>query len=313
MLACISWLLNCLIYFLIKFSSMELSTDQLITICIWFLTFYILFYIIIFNNVKVPKRLNELKDKEYSKQDYHYYFIEYISAAHAWSSIILGGSSIYLYGTRPTDRTVASEYIVMMNSLAYLSFDLVLELYLNIWDFENFLHHIWGIFPTMLVLYYDYGGSSIVAFTFYGELTNPWYLRKCHYKRIGMENSITHQVWLWIYAALFTFCRGYLFIFIWKDAMEFPHAPIILKFFACLFVFISQGWLVFLFGMLWKSLPIWFSDPNRIRNTTWWLTVREAYTKLTRKNPGYAVTLSIVTTVSFLMPFSYGLYHSFKN
>ena len=160
---------------------------------------------------------------------------------------------------------------------------------------------------------YDYGGSSIVAFTFWAEISNPFYLRRNLYKRIGMENTMKYQFFLWAYAAVFIYCRAYLFIFICKDAMESTKPPVVLKFFACLFVFVSQGWLVFLFGILWKSLPNWFPNPDKIRNEArWWKSVRQTYTALTRKNPGYAIILSVVTIISFLTPFSYGLYCTFK-
>ena len=292
---------------------MDLSVSQLVIINIWFIIFYISVYIWAINYTKLPKRYNELKDKEYSKQDYYNQFIEWVSITHAWVSIIIGTYWVYFYGTRPNDRTVDSEYILMMSTLAYLSFDLILELYLNIWDSDNFLHHVFGIFPMILVLYYDYGGSSIVAITYYSELSNPCYLRRNLYKRIGMENSIEHQISLWLYAAVFIYWRAYIFYFICKEAMEVPIIPIILKLFCCLFLFISQGWIVYLFGMLWKSLPNWFSNPDKIKNTKWWSSVRQTYTKITRENPGYTICLSMVVFVSFLTPFSYGVYHSFKS
>ena len=100
---------------------------------------------------------------------------------------------------------------------------------------------------------YDYGGSSIVAFTFWAEISNPFYLRRNLYKRIGMENTMKYQFFLWAYAAVFIYCRTYLFIFICKDAMESTKPPIVLKFFACLFVFISQGWFVF---FIWNIMEI---------------------------------------------------------
>ena len=99
---------------------------------LFFMIFYISIYYYAINFTKIPKRVNELKDKEYSKQDYYFHFIEYVSITHAWVSIIIGGYSVYFYGTRASERTVDPEYVLMMSSLAYLTFDLILELYLGI-------------------------------------------------------------------------------------------------------------------------------------------------------------------------------------
>lgn len=253
------------------------------------------------------------KDEELSKQEFWHWYIEYWSWIHAISCIVLGGYSIYTTGTRATDKTTDLEYVVMMNSMGYFAFDCVVEIYLGIIDTEVFIHHLCGIIPMLAAVFLDNGGSSIVAFTFWSELSNPFYLSRDYYKQIGMEETIKCQIWLWGYAFVFIYARSYMFYVITRDAISTPVNHVFLKFWLSIFVFLSHGWLLFLCGMLWKSLPIWFPDPEKARKYHWWIRGRQLYAKYIKGQPYFSIFLGTMFVTSGLTPFLYGWYVNYQS
>jgi hypothetical protein len=143
-----------------------------------FVCFFSMYWVLHYYVVKTAPKPSDVVDKKgkkvkMSKTEYWFWYIEYASLFHAWLSIIWGAWSIYRDGTRPNGETTNLEYIIMMNSMGYFMFDLVLEIYLGILEFENSLHHACAVFPMVAAVFLDYGGSSIVALCFWSELSNP--------------------------------------------------------------------------------------------------------------------------------------------
>ena len=142
---------------------------------VWFSVMYwinqFLVYYLTPSPAKVKVAPNE--SKELDRQQFWFWYIEYNSWLHALISIILGGYSIYRDGTRYTDLTTSLEYMIMMNTTAYFVYDCIIELKLDIIDTENLIHHVVSAVPMVASIYLDYGGSVIVAFTFWSELSNP--------------------------------------------------------------------------------------------------------------------------------------------
>lgn len=93
-----------------------------------------------------------------------------------------------------------------------------------------------------------------------------------------------------------------------KAGIEEPKIALFLKFWLAAFVFVSHGWLLFLFGMIWKSIPWWFEDKEKIQKQKWWISVREAYNKIMKTSPSYPIIVSSLFICSFVLPFSYGIY-----
>ena len=240
------------------------------------------------------------------RQQYWFWYIEYSSWTHGWLSIIWGAYSIYTSGTRANDITTQLEFLIMMNSMGYFMYDTVLEVYLGIMDFNNLIHHLCAVCPMLAAVYLDYGGSSIVALCFWAELSNPCYLRRNYYKRIGLEETVKCNICLWGYAAVFGYCRTVIFYDIMVQAVLTPKTHIFLKFWCCLFCYISHGWIIYLIGMLWKSLPTWFPDKEKAKNYDWWITGRNLYKKVVKTEPSHTVIVLCVLVFSFIIPFYRG-------
>lgn len=170
---------------------MEFKTFEYWSMLIYFSFMYWGLHYIVRNLVPEPKISIKSKERnqEISKQEYWYYYIEFGSVLHAYSSIALGGYSIWKDGSRAGDHTTDLEYLIMMNSCAYFIYDTVVEAYIGILDIIYLIHHLCAICPIIAALYLDYGGSLIAALCFWSEMSNPCYLRRCSYKRKGLEKT----------------------------------------------------------------------------------------------------------------------------
>jgi hypothetical protein len=111
---------------------------------------------------------------------------------------------------------------------------------------------------------------------------------------------------LWGYGLIFGYCRSVIFYGITIDAISSLKTHLFLKFWCCMFCYISHGWIVFLVGMLWKSLPTWFSDKEKAKKYGWWIKGRDLYARYVKAQPYYNILVIIVFIFSFVIPFSYG-------
>ena len=136
---------------------------------------------------------------------------------------------------------------------------------------------------------------------------------RSYYKRVGLEETVKCQIYLWGYALVFAGARGVYFYHIMYNFMITPVLTVFLKFFCCAFVTLSHGWLLFLFGMLWKSLPSWFPDPEKAKKYTWWITGRKIYAKYVKGQPFITIYSVLIILFSGILPFIYGCYVNYNH
>ena len=290
--------------------------------CLWIVGFSIFYWIawsLIYHLIQHPREevkvllSDEQPRKKLTKDDYYYIYINYISMIHALSAVCLSAVSIYMSGTRLIAPMTYLERIIICNSFAYFIFNTLLEWAWDILEAQSILHHSVSVVPMIVCVYYDYGGSTVVYYIMYGEMSNPFYIIRNNLRKRGLERTAKYVIALWVYGLVFAFWRLVMYSILAYKAMVFKNGPLFFKFLMCLMLFISYGWCVFLYGLLFKSIPdVWDKifniDRESVANANWYTKGRNCYTKWLRTQPRFSIAAALVIVISIVIPFSIGVY-----
>lgn len=245
------------------------------------------------------------------KPDYWLHYLEWVSMIHGLTCVLLGGYCIYKDGEHFNARTTYWEYVCISNSCAYFIYDSIVEWYFETLDPGITAHHIASVSLTVACLMDEYGGTAMMSGLFFAELSNQFFILRAAWKRKGQEDTLTFQIFLWAYALLYIYSRGYRYTYNTYYIVFSLNIPFYLK---CVFLpnlFLSHAWLILVVRMLWNSWPNWFSDPKTVSETEWWKKGRRAFTKYTKDSPWVYISSGIVALYSAIIPIIVAYYAHF--
>lgn len=260
-----------------------------------------------------PKRLVKGSFIKMPKPDYWLHYLEWVSLVHGLVCLALGGYCMYKDGEDFDRRTTFWEYICISNSWAYFIYDSIVEYYYGTLDTGITAHHLAAICLTMSTLTDEYGGTAMMSGLFFAEVSNAFFILRCAWRRKGLENTMTYQILLWIYAGLYIASRGIRYPINTYYITFSLNVPFYLKIVFLPLLFLSHGWLVLILSMLWKSIPNWFSNPKEVENSHWWLRGRQLFKKYTKDAPWVYVTSTIILLYSSIIPIGMAYYAHYVN
>lgn len=293
---------------------MEVDLYESAQIVSWFTAFYAIWLVMVFKLTPEPMMLNSKgKWVQMQKPDYYLQYLEWVSFVHAWIAIALSGYWIYYLQPNYNGFTTRPEFYAMNNSLAYLIYDTIVEVYYGTYDKGIIFHHVVAINTFLMVIRQEYAGSITVLGLLYSEVSNPVYQVRNAMKRMNLESWYSYQIILWIYAAIFIFFRGVMFPLALPTVFYAYRVPFYLKLSFVPGFFVSQGWIVLIISMLWKSVPHWWSDPEKIKQTPWYIRGRKFFAKYTKDAPWAYVVAGFIILYSSVLPVCYLYYVTYVN
>jgi hypothetical protein len=215
---------------------------------------------------------------------------------------LTGGYCLFTDGFNFNAKTTYAEYICIINSCAYFIYDTIAEYNWGTLDGGMTAHHLASICLTVSVMLDEYGGSSMVAGLFWAETSNQFFILRAAWRRKGLENTMQYQVFLWIYAILYVFSRGIVYVYNTYFITFSLNIPFYIKVAFLPNLFLSHAWLIFILSMLWKSIPNWFVNSKEVENSSWWLRGRQIFKKYTKDAPWVYISSGIIMIYSTIIP-----------
>ena len=240
--------------------------------------------------------------------DFYLHYLEMASISHAWSTIFLGLLWIWDAGYEFDHQTTYYEYLCIANSLGYFIEDSIMEVLYSTGDAGIYAHHAFSIILATSTIMYSYGGMTMVAGLFFGEITNPFFWYRNYLRRKGYEFTTEYQVWFWFYGLFYYFWRGIMYSYNNYYTVISMTIPFSLKWMFLPIIFISHGWMFMLSRALWKNLPYWYSNPKEIEETEWWNRGRIFLKKYTKDAPWVYIVCIFISIYSCIIPISYSYY-----
>jgi hypothetical protein len=161
------------------------------------------------------------------------------------------------------------------------------------------------------VVFDDYAGASMVAGLFWAETSNQFYILRAAWRRKGLEDTIEYQAFLWIYAILYIISRGIVYVYNTYFIVFSLNIQFYIKVAFLPNLFLSHAWLIFILGMLWKSIPNWYSNSKEIENSSWWIRGRELFKKYTKDAPWVYINSGVIVMYSTIIPIACAYYAHF--
>lgn len=160
-------------------------------------------------------------------------------------------------------------------------------------DMGMLMHHLFSMVTAIMVLYNTYGGIYYCLFCFWVGITDPLHSAKLfmdHYKVptsalsyrvVQAVNWVLYmsRAFFWIPFIIWSLCSSAKIPF-YQSAMITPIS------------YLSIVWALKLTSNLWKTIPLYFSNPCEIEKSDWWRSVKNGFTKYTRTKP-YNTILTI--------------------
>lgn len=260
-----------------------------------------------------PKKLVKGSWIKMPKPDYWLQYLEWVSLVHGILCLILGGISLYKYEYDFNRRTYYWDYVCVANSLAYFIYDTIGEYYYKTIDAGMFAHHIAAISITAATMKEVYGAQAMICGLFFAEVSNQFFILRAAWRRMGLENTMTYQILLWTYAFLYIVSRGFIYPYNTYFITFALNMPFYMKLLYLPSLFLSHAWLVLILSMLWKSIPNWFPNPQKVENSDWWIKGRKLFKKYTKDGPWVYVMVFIIAMYSAIIPIIMAYYAHFVN
>ena len=258
---------------------MDLVELNSVTITMSFCTFYSIVICICFL-YNLDRKVYPMSDKEY-----YLFYQEWVSFVHGLVAIVLSAYWFLLLGIDYDNPNTFYEVVTLWNTLGYMINDTVWMLLFKSWDLGILIHHLLTSVSLPVLILKGYGAGFWVVLLYYGELSNPFFQIRNQLKRLGFVKTKTYQVFLWVYGLIYIVFRAIMATIEVFRGLTFLKVPYIFKVMMCMGQVINLGWMIFVSGMLWKSIPYWYSNPDQAMTKQWWINGRDVYAKLTKQFP----------------------------
>ena len=243
-----------------------------------------------------------------SHPDFYLHYLEVASLVHALSTILLGFLWILDVGYEFDHQTTYLEYLCIANSLGSFIEDTAMNAYFNTGDVDAYIHHAFSIVLLFAILAHSYGGMTLAAGLFFGELTFPFYLYWNYLRRKGYEYNTHFQISFWIFGLFFIMWRGAMYSINNYYTIISTTIPFVLKWLFLPIVFLSHLYMLMISKALWKNIPYWYSDPKVIEEAEWWKKGRGFFKKYVKDSPWSYIANIFIVIYSCIIPIAYAYY-----
>ena len=121
---------------------------------------------------------------------YWMYYTNLVSLIHCLLGIILPSIVFYYYGFEMNREALYVHHLIMLNSMAYFLYDLIMEAVYNVLDNITAVHHLCVIILGMYFYWNKYGGDEYLMTLFLGEISNPCLICRTILKSLRKTNSV---------------------------------------------------------------------------------------------------------------------------
>jgi hypothetical protein len=135
---------------------------------------------------------------------------------HKLLIIIIDPLILYYGGYRYDQPNHLYHMLLICHSMAYFTYDSIIEIYYGTDDLLTNLHHVIVVFSTCFFFFNKYGGFEYIGNRFIhnitvlhlmAEISNPFLILRTLLKIVGMKDSKLYEINDIIFATVFLFVR----------------------------------------------------------------------------------------------------------
>lgn len=289
-------------------AEMPLFKYNFVYLLIAITTVYMALVYLALNYTKEPQKLVDGKWTPMTEKDAVVHRLDYVSYVHAWTWSFLWFYLFYMESLNFNKKTSLLQHFIVCNSWAYFISDSVWGFYKWAYDIILGIHHISAIMLLLITLCQKTGGFAIWTGLLIGEVPNPLYLYREALKRKGLSKTDLYLYVTWVYCSMYFIFRGVGITWITYPLALSINVSYAIKLVFMPLVFFSYAWLLLMAAILWKTLPRWFADPEKVKKASWWINGKIFFQKWTKDPPGMYITVSIIVVITMLLPLSLAYY-----
>ena len=130
-----------------------------------------------------------------------------VSFIHGIVALLICGYHILFTFTECGEQTVPAEYLVLVISGGYFTYDLLAMAWLGLLDIDMTIHHLLCAVGILISLRINVGTGYFVLGLFVAEVSNPSMHIRVMLRNLGMRYTKSYEVAEYLYFATFFFGR----------------------------------------------------------------------------------------------------------
>lgn len=223
----------------------------------FFISFYIISGLVMRKYAPSPGKIEKIKP-----YFYWMYYTNLVSLQHCLLGIIWPALVFIFVGFEMNREALYVHHLIMINSMSYFLYDLVMEQVYGVLDIITAVHHLCVIFLGAYFYWNKYGGDEYLMTLFLGEISNPCLILRTILKSLRMTNSNYYTIIEGSFAVSFLLIRVAIAPIWMEYVFRAENCPFGHKLGLWVVYTISMSWNTKILGIFFKRYKEVFGEPG---------------------------------------------------